>query len=40
MVSCVVCVLMSLKSNGVLRLRVLTSHGVLRYLCPDVPEVQ
>jgi len=30
---------MSLRSNGVLRVRVLTSHGVLGCLCPDVPEV-
>jgi len=37
MVSFVGCVLMSLESNGVLRLRDLTSHGVLGCLCPDVP---
>jgi len=40
MVSFVVCVLVSLESNGVLRFRVRTSHGVLGCLCPDVPEVQ
>jgi len=39
MVSLVVCVLLSLNSNGVLRVRGLTSHGVLRCLCPDAPEV-
>jgi len=40
MMSFVVCVLMSLKFNGVLRLRGLTSQGVLRCLCPDVPDVE
>jgi hypothetical protein len=39
MVSFVVCVLMSVKSHGVLRFRALTSHGALRDLFPDVLEV-
>jgi len=38
-VSFVACVLISLESNGLLRFRVLTSHGVLRCLCPDVLKV-
>ena len=39
MVPFVICFLMSLKSYGVLRFRVLTSHGALHWLCPDVPEI-
>jgi hypothetical protein len=39
MVSFAVCVLMSVKSHGVLRFRALTSRGALRDLFPDVLEV-